>query len=119
MPKRLPVGIVITKADFLDGFSPANPVDLVPSGAAVYKGRSKDSFISGLTKVNSGRFGEIWTKTTERISRTLGNLVDSVSAYTLDFQVFFVSATGGMGKTTTGAKSRPAISRHRGVGRIR
>ncbi len=107
VPKRLPVGIVITKADFLDGFSPANPVDLVPSGAAVYKGRRKDSFISGLTKVNRGRFGEVWTKTTERIARTLGNLVDSVSAYTLDFQVFFVSATGGMGKTTTGAVEPP------------
>jgi hypothetical protein len=107
VPKRLPVGIVITKADFLDGFSPANPVELLPSGAAVYKGRRKDNFISGLTKVNSGRFGEVWTKTTERIARTLGNLIDSVSAYTLDFQVFFVSATGGMGKTTTGDVEPP------------
>ncbi len=107
VPKRLPVGIVITKADFLDGFSPANPVELVPSSAAVYKGRRKDSFISGLTKINSRRFGEVWTKTTERISRTLGNLVDSVSAYTLDFQVFFVSSTGGMGKTTTGDVEPP------------
>jgi hypothetical protein len=107
VPKRLPVGIVITKADFLDGFSPANPVELVPSGAAVYKGRRKDSFISGLTKVNSGRFGEVWTKTTERIARTLGNLVDSVSAYTLDFQIFFVSSTGGMGKKPTGDVEPP------------
>jgi hypothetical protein len=107
VPKRLPVGIVITKADFLEGFSPANPVELLPSGAAVYKGRRKDSFISGLSKVNSGRFGEVWTKTTERMARTLGNLVDSVSAYTLDFQVFFVSATGGMGKAATGTVEPP------------
>lgn len=107
VPKRVPVGIVITKSDFLDGYSPSNPVELVPSGAAVYKGRSKDRFVSGLVKVNSHRFGEVWTKTTERISRTLANLVDSVGAYTLDFQIFFVSSTGGMGKNQSGEVEPP------------
>jgi hypothetical protein len=102
VPKRLPVGIVITKADFLEGFSAANPVELVPSGAAIYKGRRKESFTKGLAKVNRRRFGEVWTRTTERLSRTLANLIDSVSAYTLDFQIFFVSSTGGMGKKSTG-----------------
>jgi len=107
VPKRVPVGIVIAKADFLDGFSPANPVELVPGGAAVYKGRRKDSFVNGLTKVNSRRFGEVWGKTTSRVTRTLANLIDSVGAYSLDFQIFFVSSTGGMGKTSTGSVEPP------------
>ncbi len=102
VPKRVPVGIVITKADFLDGFSKINPVDLVPGGASLYKGRRKDSFIRGLVKVNNRRFGEVWAKTTERISHTLANFIDSVSAYTLDFQVFFVSSTGAIAKRPTG-----------------
>jgi hypothetical protein len=114
-PKRVPVGIVITKADFLEGFSASNPAELIPSGASIYKGRRKESFIRGLANVNRRRFGEVWAKSTERVSRTLGNLIDSISAYNLDFQFFFVSSTGALAKKPTGEIEPPRELRPVGV----
>lgn len=61
-----------------------------------------------MTKVNSRRFGEVWGRTTERITRTLGDLIDSMVSYTLDFQFFVVSATGGLAKRPDGSVEPPA-----------
>lgn len=102
--KKIPIGIVITKADFLDGFSPSNPVELIPSKAAVHKGKGRDAFIKGLASVNNMRFGEVWAKSCEKMTRTLGNLIDSMTSYNVDFQFFFVSATGGLEKVATGVQ---------------
>ncbi len=101
-PAKVPIGIVITKADFLDGYSPSNPVELIPANAAIFKGRSSQSFVKGLARVNRERFGEKWANTCERVTRQLGNLIDSMISYNLDFQFFFVSATGGLDKTPSG-----------------
>lgn len=114
-PKRVPIGIVITKADFLEGFSPSNPVELIPGSAAIYKGKRKESFIRGLAKMNQRRFGEVWARSAERVSRTLGNLIDSISSYNLDFQFFFVSSTGALAKKPTGEIEPPREIRSSGV----
>ena len=99
--KKIPIGIVITKADFLDGFSPSNPVELIPANAAIHKGKGRDAFIRGLASINERRFGEVWAKSCEKVTRTLGNLIDSMTSYNVDFQFFFVTATGGLEKVQT------------------
>ncbi len=104
VPKRIPIGIVITKADFLDGFSPSNPVELIPKEGAVHKGKRVDAFIKGLASVNERRLGEVWARSCERVTRTLRNLIDSMTSYNLDFQFFFVSATGGLEKVQAGVQ---------------
>jgi hypothetical protein len=101
-PSKIPIGIVITKADFLEGYSPSNPVELIPANAAIFKGRSSQSFIKGLARVNRERFGEKWADSCERVTQNLRNLIDSMISYNLDFQFFFVSATGGLEKTPSG-----------------
>ncbi|MCC6961823.1 MAG: hypothetical protein IT585_01080 [candidate division Zixibacteria bacterium] len=106
-PKKVPIGIVITKADFLEGFSPSNPVELIPANAAVHKGKSVSAFIKGLATVNQRRFGEVWARSCERVTRTLANLIDSMTSYNLDFQFFFVTATGGLEKVAAGAVQPP------------
>lgn len=102
--KKIPIGIVITKADFLEGFSPSNPVELIPANAAIHKGKGRDAFIKGLASINERRFGEVWAKSCERVTRTLGNLIDSMTSYNVDFQFFFVTATGGLEKVQTGVQ---------------
>ncbi|MGB5108023.1 MAG: hypothetical protein WBP29_13885 [Candidatus Zixiibacteriota bacterium] len=102
--KKIPIGIVITKADFLDGFSPSNPVELIPANAAIHKGKGRDAFIRGLASINERRFGEVWAKSCEKVTRTLGNLIDSMTSYNVDFQFFFVTATGGLEKVQTGVQ---------------
>lgn len=102
--KKIPIGIVITKADFLEGFSPSNPVELIPANAAIHKGKGRDAFIRGLASINERRFGEVWAKSCERVTRTLGNLIDSMTSYNVDFQFFFVTATGGLEKVQTGVQ---------------
>ncbi len=106
-PRRVPIGIVITKADFLEGFSPSNPVELIPANAAMHKGKRVAAFIKGLAEVNQRRFGEVWARSCERVTRTLANLIDSMTSYNLDFQFFFVSATGGLEKVQAGAVQPP------------
>ncbi len=101
---KIPIGIVITKADFLDGFSPSNPVELIPANAAIHKGKARDAFIRGLASINERRFGEVWAKSCEKVTRTLGNLIDSMTSYNVDFQFFFVTATGGLEKVQTGVQ---------------
>lgn len=113
--KRIPIGIVITKSDFLEGFSPGNPVELISGMGSLYKGKRQESFIRGVTRVNSRRFGEIWGRTTKRITSTLGNLIDSMVSYNLDFQFFVVSATGGIKKKTSGDVEPPVELRPFGV----
>lgn len=113
--KRVPIGIVITKSDFLEGFSPVNPVELISGMGALYKGRRKESFIRGVTRANSRRFGEVWGRTTERITSTLGNLIDSMVSYNLDFQFFIVTATGGLAKKASGEVEPPSQLKPFGV----
>ncbi|MFH2055922.1 MAG: hypothetical protein ABIJ61_08190 [bacterium] len=113
--KKVPIGIVITKSDFLDGYSTSNPVELVSGLGAIYKGRRQEAFTRGVTKVNRRRFGEIWGRTSERITRTLGDLIDSMVSYNLDFQFFVVSATGGLAKKQDGGVEPPPDLRPYGI----
>src|SRR5690606_4715281 len=87
--------------------SPSNPVELIPANAAVHKGKSVSAFIKGLATVNQRRFGEVWARSCERVTRTLANLIDSMTSYNLDFQFFFVTATGGLEKVAAGAVQPP------------
>ena len=90
----IPVGLVITKADLLPGFSGENQVVLIPPESEHWLAGDVDTLLESVLADERVAKNATWAGTVREVLVTLRELLKAVVGRTLDFQVFFVSATG-------------------------
>jgi hypothetical protein len=100
--KRLdiPIGLVITKADELPGFKSGLQSTLVSSGTGYIKGLRFNDFINEVGKQPFLTDYPEWKNTVREVLSRFQLLFDPLVKNTLDYQVFFVSSTGGLPQET-------------------
>ncbi len=137
----IPVGLVITKADILDGFSGDDQAVLI--GADLEHALSDDYelFMEKVLATNKITSNPAWAGSVRTVLTKLRDFLNVVVGRTLDFQIFFTSSTGqapekvgsDVGRsiykppekvTPVGAKEPlywllNSIQRNRGISRIR
>jgi hypothetical protein len=92
---NIPIGLVITKADELQGFKSGLQSTLVGRGAGYIKGLRFNDFVSAVDKQPYLADFPEWKKTLREVLGRFQLLFDPLVRNTLDFQVFFISSTGG------------------------
>jgi hypothetical protein len=92
---NIPIGLVITKADELRGFKSGLQSTLVDRGTGYIKGLRFNDFVSGIGKqAYLADFPE-WKNALREVLSRFQLLFDPLVKRTLDYQVFFISSTGG------------------------
>ena len=92
---NIPIGLVITKADELPGFKSSLQSILVGRGAGYIKGLRFNDFISGVGEQSYLADFPEWKNTLMAVLSRFQLLFDPLVRNTLDYQVFFISSTGG------------------------
>jgi len=92
----IPIGLVITKSDELPGFKSGLQSTLVNSGTGFIKGLRFNDFINEVGKQPSLTNYPEWKKTVREVLSRFQLLFDPLVKNTLDYQIFFVSSTGGL-----------------------
>ncbi|MEE9443256.1 MAG: GTPase domain-containing protein [candidate division Zixibacteria bacterium] len=90
----IPIGIVITKSDILPGFSGEDQVSLIKAEDEYLASEDFESFLEKILadpRINSNAS---WAGSVRNILIRLKDFFRVVLERTLDFQIFFISATG-------------------------
>jgi len=103
---KIPVAVVITKADLLDGFQGEDQVVLVGDTIRYSRYRGYDSFVSAVLQQPHVARHLPWRDQVDRALSLLKPLVDYCLTKSPDLQVFFISSTGGVERTPAG-ETRP------------
>lgn len=90
----IPVGLVVTKADLFDGFEGESQAVLINQPCEYAKSKRYTEFVQRLLDQSHIKRHERWKKDLRRVLGRLEDFFDTLSGLSLDFQVFFVSATG-------------------------
>ncbi|MBD3401928.1 hypothetical protein GF420_03455 [candidate division GN15 bacterium] len=90
----IPIALVITKSDLLDGFSGDNQVVLVPGDLEHILAEDFERFLDEVLSSNQIASNPAWAGSVRNILVKLREFLKVVVGRTLDFQIFFVSATG-------------------------
>ncbi|MDX9857492.1 MAG: GTPase domain-containing protein [candidate division Zixibacteria bacterium] len=90
----IPIGLVITKADLLDGFTGDNQVVLVPPEMEHVLAEDFERFLDVVLSSNRIAGNPAWAGSVRNVLVKLREFLKVVVGRTLDFQVFFVSSTG-------------------------
>jgi hypothetical protein len=90
----IPIGLVITKADILDGFAGDDQVVLISADDENLLAESFEAFLE--RTLASGRVSSspTWSASVRSVLTRLREFLKVVVGRTLDFQVFFISFTG-------------------------
>ncbi len=97
---RIPVAIIVTKADLLDGFRDEDQVALVGDDIRYSRYRGYDGFIRAVLQQTHVTKHLPWREQVEEVLLLLKPLVDYCLTKSPDLQIFFVSSTGGVEKAT-------------------
>lgn len=92
---KIPIGLVITKADELPGFKSSLQSVLIGRGAGYIKGLRFNDFISGVGEQPYLADFPEWKNALRNVLSRFQSLFDPLVRKTLDYQVFFISGTGG------------------------
>jgi hypothetical protein len=98
---RIPIGLMITKADGLAGFENQSQVVLVSRKAEYLKAKSFNEFVDGICNQYHVARNIVFQ---EQVRKTLGSLAlffDFLMTLSMEFQVFFVSSVGHVRKLET------------------
>ena len=90
----IPIGLVITKADVLDGFKAEDQVVLVPPENENLLAEDYELFLEKVLGINRIESDSTWAGTVRNILVKTKEFLKVVVGRTLDFQVFFTSSTG-------------------------
>lgn len=90
----IPIALVITKADLLDGFTGDNQVMLVPPETEHVLAEDFERFLDEILSSNRIAGNPAWAGSVRNVLVKLREFLKVISGRTLDFQVFFVSNTG-------------------------
>jgi hypothetical protein len=98
---RIPIGLMITKADGIAGFENESQVALIGRKADYLKAKSFKEFVDGICNQYHVARNIVFQ---EQVRKTLGNLAlffDFLMTLSMEFQVFFVSSVGRVRKSET------------------
>ncbi len=90
----VPVALVVTKADILPGFTGENETVLVSPEDENFFSNDYEIFLEKVLASNKIAANTVWAGTVRDVLVKLKEFVKVVVGRTLDFQIFFVSATG-------------------------
>ncbi|NMC42363.1 MAG: hypothetical protein GYA46_00445 [candidate division Zixibacteria bacterium] len=90
----IPVALVVTKADTLEGFAGDDQVTLVPPEDEYIVSEDFELFLEKVLGFPKVAASSVWTGTVRNVLIKLKDFLRVVVGRTLDFQVFFISATG-------------------------
>lgn len=90
----VPVALVVTKADILPGFTGENESILVRPEDENFFSNDYETFLDKVLSSNKVAANSDWSGTVRDILVKLKEFIKVVVGRTLDFQIFFVSATG-------------------------
>jgi hypothetical protein len=91
---RIPVGLVVTKADELPGFKSGFQSELIGNNAGYMKGLRFNDFLSGIVKQRYLSDYPDWKNTLKALLIRFQSFFNPLIKSTLDYQVFFVSSIG-------------------------
>jgi hypothetical protein len=91
---KMPVGLVVTKADELAGFKSADQSVLIGLGTGYIRALNFAGLLRGVLKQRNVASRPEWKKELESILNRLESFFKPLINRTMDFQVFFVSSTG-------------------------
>ena len=91
---RIPVGLVVTKADELPGFKSGLQSSLISNGFGPLKALRFNDFLSGIVKQPHLSDYPGWKNTLRTVLSRFQSFFTPLIRSTLDYQVFFVSSTG-------------------------
>lgn len=89
-----PVGLVLTKADMLDEYRPANPAELISDADQRRRGEVYSRFLAQLLKGNAYAQDSAWKARVEKTLTRLRSFADALLKKTQATQFFVVSAVG-------------------------
>lgn len=90
----VPVGLVVTKADLLEGFEDEPHSVLISRRYEYAKSKRYGQFVERLLDQPHVRTNERWRTDLRRVLEHLEDFFKTLSGMSLDYQVFFVSAIG-------------------------
>lgn len=90
----IPVGLVITKADILPGFTGEDKTILVRAEDEQVMAEDYEGFLEKVLEFDRLAGNREWASTVRNILVKLREFIRIVVGRTLDFQIFFVSSTG-------------------------
>jgi hypothetical protein len=90
----MPVGLVVSKADLLEGFEDEGHAVLISRRYEYAKSKRYDQFVERLLDQPHIRMNERWRTDLRRVLEHLEDFFKTLSGMSLDYQVFFVSAIG-------------------------
>ncbi len=90
----IPVGLVITKSDILDGFAGEEKVVLVGNENESYFSEDFEIFLEKVLASNNIAADSVWAGSVRKILVKLREFLRVVVGRTLNFQIFFTSNTG-------------------------
>jgi len=91
---KIPIGLVITKADELPGFKSGLQSTLISGGFGYIKAQRFNDFLNGIVKQQYLVEYPEWKKTLRAVLGRFQSFFNPLIKSTLDYQVFFVSSTG-------------------------
>ncbi len=97
---KIPVAIVITKSDLLDGFRGEGQVVLVGDDIRYSRYKGYESFVSAVLQQEHVSKHLPWRDQVEEVLLLLKPLVDYCLTKSPDLQIFFISSTGGVEHAT-------------------
>ena len=103
---KVPVGLVVTKADEIPGFKSADQSTLIGRGSGYIRALNFAGFLRGVLKQRSVANRPDWKSETEATLNRLESLFKPLMNRSLDFQVFFISSTGNSPETITDDNNR-------------
>ena len=90
----IPVGLVITKSDILDGFNGEEKVVLVGDEHESYFSEDFELFLEKVLASNNIAGDSVWAGSVRKILVKMRDFLRVVVGRTLNFQIFFISNTG-------------------------
>jgi hypothetical protein len=90
----VPIGLVITKSDILPGFTGEDKVVLIPTDDEALLAEDFETLMEHVLSSNRIMSDSAWAGTVREVMVRLQAFLKVVVGRTLDFQIFFTSATG-------------------------
>jgi hypothetical protein len=91
---KIPIGLVITKADELPGFKSSEQSTLIGRGAGYIRALNFAGFLRGVLKQKNISSRPDWKSEIELMLNRLESFFKPLINRTMDYQVFYISSTG-------------------------
>lgn len=91
---RIPVGLMITKADAIPGFENDHQVRLIGRSAEYLKAKSFNEFVDGLCEQSHIKQNIVFQEQVRTLLQSMSIFFDFLMTLSLEFQVFFLSSVG-------------------------